>query len=348
MKNFLEKDERIKLEEQHRKERDGRIKDRIKAVLARDAGAAYEDIAFILRVDVVTVRRFVDEYIDSKKVKPQNGGSSPKLDEKQTKELIKHLQENLYQTVKAIRAYVYKTFRVKYSRQGMTDWLIRNNFGFKKATGIPRKADPKKQAEFVEEYKKLKENLPENEVILFCDSVHPNQATKLTYGWIYKGTQALIPTSAGRKRLNVSGTINLETMNLVLTQEETKNITSEVFIEHLKEIEKTYPDAKKIHVFGDNAPYQTSKEVKAYLETSRIVFHYIPVNSPNLNPIERLWKVFHRHVSNNRYYQTFSDFKKAARAFFTKTYNRIKYRLTKEINDNFQTLPTTISLINVI
>jgi len=348
MKNFLEENERAELEKQHRKERDGRIKDRMKAVLASDAGIAYEDIARILRVDVVTVRRFVEEYVKSKKIKPQNGGSNPKLDEKQTNELIKHLKENLYQTVKAIKAYVYKTFGVKYSRQGMTDWLLRNNFGFKKATGIPVKADPKKQAEFIEKYKELKASVPEDEPILFGDSFHPTQATKLTYRWIYKGTQALVPTSAGRKRLNISGAINLKTMELIISQEETKNITSEVFIEHLKKIEATYPDAKKIHFFVDNAPYQTSKQIKTYLETSRIVLHYIPVHSPNLNPIERGWKIFHRHVSNNRYYPTFSAFKKAAETFFSKTYPRIKSQLTKEINDNFQTFPTMFSIINVI
>ena len=38
MSNFLTDEERSSLQKQHKKERDGRIRDRIKAVLMRDEG----------------------------------------------------------------------------------------------------------------------------------------------------------------------------------------------------------------------------------------------------------------------------------------------------------------------
>jgi len=44
-------------------------------------------------------------------------------------------------------------------------------------------------------------------------------------------------------------------------------------------------------------------------------FCYKKPYSPNLNPIERLWKILHEHVTNNKYYETFSDFTEATLNF---------------------------------
>jgi transposase len=35
-----------------------------------------------------------------------------------------------------------------------------------------------------------------------------------------------------------------------------------------------------------------------------IKLHYLPPYSPNLNPIERLWKVMNEHARNNKYFAT--------------------------------------------
>ena len=44
--------------------------------------------------------------------------------------------------------------------------------------------DVDKQAEFIKEYNALKASAGNDEPILFMDSVHPTQATKITYGWL--------------------------------------------------------------------------------------------------------------------------------------------------------------------
>ncbi|WP_408633529.1 transposase [Parachlamydia acanthamoebae] len=41
----------------------------------------------------------------------------------------------------------------------------------------------------------------------------------------------------------------------------------------------------------DNGRSNKNKKVEEYLKTSKIKIHYLPPYSPNLNPIERLWKV---------------------------------------------------------
>jgi transposase len=337
MKHFLEEAERRSLEAQHKSTRDGLIKDRLKAILARDEGLGYEQIAQVLRLDESTVRRYVEEYIENKKIKPDSGGSSSKLNEQQTIELVEHLKKHMYSTAKAICHYVEQKYQVTYSRQGMTEWLIRNDFVFKQPIGVPAKANREAQEAWVQQYEKLKEQVAPDEPILFGDSVHPSQATQLARGWIHKTSNVIVPTTGSRTRLNITGALNLPSMNLITQESETVN--AESFIQFMQKVETVYPDAPKIHLIVDQGPAHKNSDVAQFLTGSRIVLHLLPTYSPNLNPIERLWKIFHKHVSKNKYYPTAKDFKTATRNFFLNTYNTLKSTLTNTINDSFQMLP---------
>ena len=155
MKLTLTLDEKISLKKKHRTERDGRIRDRIKAVILYAEGWTYKLIAEALLLDEETVSTHIHEYENSKKLKPENGGSESKLTADQTKSLIEHLTEYTYPTTKEIRAYVHKTYEVSYSQQGMHDWLSRHDFSYKKPKGVPSKACPEKQAEFIKKYEEL-------------------------------------------------------------------------------------------------------------------------------------------------------------------------------------------------
>ena len=91
---------------------------------------------------------------------------------------------------------------------------------------------------------------------------------------------------------------------------------AESTIRFFQKIEEAYPCKHKIHVFCDNASYYRNKAVKQYLATSKISLHFLPPHSPNLNPIERLWKWMQERVIYNTYYEHFEDFKGAILGFF--------------------------------
>lgn len=79
MEKTLTSKERENLIKRHRKERDGRVRDRIKAVLAYDDGYSYSEIAKILLLDDETIRRHIEDYLSKKKLNPENRGSTSKL-----------------------------------------------------------------------------------------------------------------------------------------------------------------------------------------------------------------------------------------------------------------------------
>jgi len=67
-------------------------------------------------------------------------------------------------------------------------------------------------------------------------------------------------------------------------------------------------------MFCDNARYYRNKLVREYLVKSKIEMHFLPSYSPNLNPIERLWKFMYERILYNKYYEKFSEFKEAVLA----------------------------------
>lgn len=335
MSKPLTTQERAALVIQHKSERDKRICDRIKAVLLHDKGYSHTKIAEILLLDDETVRRHVNDYFIKKKLAPQNGGSVSRMSSKQSKLLKAHLHEKTYLYVKEICAYVQSEFVLKYTQSGMTKWLKANGFCYKKPHGIPGKADTAKQEAFIEYYDKLKCNLPADEAIYFLDASHPQHQTKLAYGWIKKGVRKPEKMTACQKRVNLIAGINLA--NHHVEYAEAKWINCESIEAFLKQLIQSKPEAKKIHIIWDNAGYHRSQAIRDFVETTNIELHFLPPYSPNLNPIERLWKIMHENVTYNHYYPKFADFTEGILNFFK---NIIDYEaiLVNRITDKFQRL----------
>lgn len=109
--------------------------------------------------------------------------------------------------------------------------------------------------------------------------------------------------------------MNAETFETTVVASES-NIDHESTISLFAQLLILDPFAKKIHVILDNAKYHYSKEVRNFVSTSRINLIYLPAYSPELNLIERLWKVFKKNVIYNKYYEKFESFKEACLDFF--------------------------------
>jgi transposase len=335
MEKLLSAKEREKLIQRHRKERDKRICDRIKAVLAYDDGYSYSEIARILLLDDETVRRHIEDYLKKEKLSIESGGSDSKLTDRETRELIDHLQTVTYLYVKDICQYVWLTYRKKYSISGMTKWLHTHDFCYKKPHAVPAKADREKQKKFIQHYLRLKKKAGEKEPIYFVDGVHPQHQTQLTYGWILKGVRKEIATTGQQKRLNFIGGICLNGHRFSYRQVD--KVDAANICDFLWQLRKTNPGKYVVHVILDNARPHRNNEVYDFAKELGIKLHYLPPYSPNLNPVERVWKLMHEHVRHNKYYGKFSEFTEATLGFF-KGIGRKKCILRERITDNFQIL----------
>ncbi|MEZ8140364.1 IS630 family transposase [Enterovibrio sp. FF113] len=337
MKMTLTKNQKQVLESQHDTTRDGRVRDRIKAVLLASEGWSTAMISQALRIHETTVLRHLKDYEQSEKLKPENGGSNSHLSTADTMGLIEHLSEFTYHHTFQVVAYVDGQFGVKYTVAGMNKWLHHNGFSYKMPKGVPHKFDEAKQQDFIHHYDALKSGCGKGESILFIDAVHPTQATKITYGWIRTGQDKMLETTGSRSRLNIIGALNLNDISGTIVSEY-DTINSESIIRFFCKLRERYPLAHKLHIILDGAGYHRSDIVRDAAFVLNIELHYLPPYSPNLNPIERLWKVMNEHSRNNVYFKSKRDFQEAIEQFVTVTLPEIAGSLTSRINDHFQML----------
>jgi transposase len=338
MKIILSEEEKIALEVLH-KEASRKIADKIKSVLLRSEGWSLSKISQALRLHNDTIGRYISEYLRGNSFDFKYKGSSERLTPEQNDELISHLESNLYAKVIEIIAYVKSQYDVSYSVSGMTDWLKAHDFSYKKPKGTPSKADISKQLEFIEIYEQLKDQSENSdEPILFIDGVHPTMQTKISYGWIKKGFDKEVSTTASRTRMNVMGAINLHDMSVVT--QEYKSIDGKAIIDFFDEIKAKYPSKSAIHIILDQAGYHRSFEVREYASKLGIHLHYLPPYSPNLNAIERLWKIANEEVRDNTFFKTAKEFKATLRRFYKQTLPNILPNLRSRINDNFHVKST--------
>ena len=97
----------------HKKQRDRKKADRVKAIVLLGTGWSVSAVAQALLIDESTVRHWHDQYqqggIDSLLTLCYQG-RAPSLSERQQAELAKHLEEKTYLTSNEIRHYIHKTY----------------------------------------------------------------------------------------------------------------------------------------------------------------------------------------------------------------------------------------------
>jgi transposase len=325
---------KLQLERRARQTKDKHEYTRLCVILARNEGMSHELIAQAHRISVSSVYQYLADYEKENKTQhEQRGGSESKLNAEQTQELIEHLQKDTYLKAKHICKYVEERYGIKYSTPGMIAWLKEHGFVYKQPIKVPSKLDPAKQEAFIKEYEELKKSLAKDHEIYFLDAVHPEFQSQAVCGWIKKGEIKTLPATNRQYRLHFIGAIALKNMEVIA--QEYKTVNAENMIEFLKHLEAS-SSASKIHIICDNGPANKNKAIQAYLLTSKIEIHYLPAYSPNLNPIERLWKIMREMNTHNRCYDKFDDFSRAIRKFFFEDIPKIVNVLEKRINDKFQ------------
>jgi transposase len=175
-----------------------------------------------------------------------------------------------------------------------------------KAGGIPCKADPEVQKEFLENtMEPLIAAAKRGEAYLYyVDAAHFVLGAFLSYLWCK--FRVFIRTPSGRKRYNVLGAYNAITGAMVSVTN-TAYINSSSVIELLGKLRLLHP-GRSIKIILDNAAYQRNWVVRWHAALLDIELIFLPSYSPNLNLIERYWKFVKKQCLNNHFYSDFDAF----------------------------------------
>jgi len=310
---------------------------RVTSVLMCSDGFTVSQITSILGIDDNSVYHYVAYYQKlslEQFLSRDYQGYMGKLDYVQTGKLVTELATTLYTTSQAVCEWVKLYFNIDYTEDGMVKLLHRLGFSYKKTKQVPCEADVAKQEAFLETLEGL---LAEDDSsIYFIDGVHPTHNTRSLYGWIPKGKEHELPTVSGRNRVNINGAVNATTPEEVII-EESERINAQSTKELYKKIIAANPAKERIYVICDNARYYKNKELKKWVEDTKIVQVFLPPYSPNLNLIERLWKFMRKKVIDPVFYRRKDEFRAALISFFDNI-AQYKDELNSLLTLNFRTL----------
>ncbi|UCH01143.1 MAG: IS630 family transposase [Deltaproteobacteria bacterium] len=132
------------------------------------------------------------------------------------------------------------------------------------------------------------------------DEVHFQRHTSVTRMWSVKGKQPHVLSASTRQKIGFFGAINLKTGRL-LTQEAV-TFNADTFASFLGFLLKH--TRGKIFIIIDNARWHRARDLKDFFTKNekRLVRIFLPPYSPQLNPIERVWRITRRQATHNRYF----------------------------------------------
>lgn len=312
---------------------------RANALLALDKGYTDEEVCDFLEIGSTTLRGWLKSYeeqgLSFLEMNPYSVREGH-LTFPQESELKSYLRENPMRDTNEIRFHILSTYGQNYSVSGCGKLLHRLGFEYKKPVKLSASANEQEQSNFMEIYEKLRDVLPEDEIIYFGDAVHPDHQVRPAYGWFHKEDSPAVRTNSGRKRVNIHGALCLENADCSFVEVETVNADSTIAL--FEKLEAQNPNKRVIHVILDNAKYHHAVKVRDWLSQNncKINIIWLPSYAPHLNSIERLWGVMHQYVTHNKFYRTYKEFKQAITDFLTQTIPKEWETIKSSVTDNFR------------
>ena len=321
MKGSLTGAERAQLRQWQKQRRDNNGYVKVTVVLMLDAGWPAATVAETLGLDEATVYRYARTFADlglAKYLAHEQPSYWGLLTSAQLGHLCREVNATLYTDCQALRAWLLRTYRVNYSRSGLTDLLHRLGFTDKLTTPVPCLADAQAQADFLDELAVLEIHVERGEAVLYyADAAHPTHNTRCTRAWCEVGKERPLLTVSGRERVNLNAALNAYAPTQVLL-DETDCVNAQSTKRLYEKLLADHPTKARIYVICDNARYYKNKDLRVWLADKPICQVFLPPYSPNLNLIERFWKYLRQKIINATFYRTKGQFRTAVLDFFNR------------------------------
>jgi transposase len=262
------------------------------------------EVSAITGVPEATIYEWVREWNKEKAAsleshRGEGGGRKPKLSAEQMEELRVELKKKDFWTTKAVKVILKEKFDIDYSDDQVVR-ILRKKLGMHFSKPFPVDYRRPDNAEVLLEnqldlaFSQLKEEgLKEEEIAIgFIDETRPQNTPNTVRVWSF------------RKVKNIKNTTKFETNTIgfyAIKGESVKtfidNSKKESIASFLDTIRKANEGYKAIVAVLDNFSSHKSKIVRDKARDLGIYLIYLPPYSPDLNPIEYIWKSLKRILS---------------------------------------------------
>jgi transposase len=330
-----------RLERAFRQATDRKFLDRLQIVRLAHRGRKHKDIAADLGVTARTVQRWLNAYLGGGLggLRPRKArGNAPAIPADKADEIRRWViggpaEQGLDRanwTHAELADHLRKMHGITASRSAMQRFCRKLGIRPYRPTYRFLRGDTVKQAEAREELAELRTKAEGGELVLLSqDEARVPMVPTLGATLGVKGQRPTVGTRDCKDLLYVFAVVNVVTASLhsntLESPAKAKQATGlsktrrlqEAFAAHLRHVARLYPaeSNKRVVLIIDNAPWHRGKPIdEALADHPHLEFKRLPSYSPQLNVIERFWRVLRRRATHNRLFASLADLKRSLRA----------------------------------
>jgi transposase len=211
--------------------------------------------------------------------------------------------------------WVEEAFGRTCCRETIRAALHRLGLSWKKAKKLLGRADPRRRQAFVEQVQDLLAGAQQDRhLLVYLDEAHIHQDAGLGHGWSARGRRFWVASHSPRlaDRLSFYGLYLYNEGAVRLWPYARANGANTIDV--LRRLRAEWPDQRLI-LLWDGAPYHRAGTVRQAAADLRIELVPLPGYSPDLMPVEPLWRWLREDVTSHHCHRTAEDLRRRAAAF---------------------------------
>ncbi len=220
--------------------------------------------------------------------------------------------------------FISREFDVEYSVRASQKLLHKLGFSLIRPQTYPSLNEPNEESRTAFKEKVAEVFNDPSKILVFQDEVHFSIQSTITRGWSVKGSEPKVKSYPGRKNVSYSGFVIPSTGQLWVDRPDWFNF--ETTIASIRGFLEACPpeEGKKYYIVMDNAPWH-KKVRRLFRENAdgefddileRAEFLSMPPYSPDLNPIEQVWRITRKKKTHNRFFRCLEVLKATVDGFF--------------------------------
>lgn len=246
-------------------------------------------------------------------------------------------------TAQKIKGWILNEWGKKVSCSTIRTYLKQAGLSWKKSKKALGKAVSSERETYLTEFEGYFEALCRGEVrLIYIDEAHFHQDVALGYRWSLKGVQdwAVSNCPPLENRLNWYGAYDFGQGQCFIKHYDRCNSDNTVaFLETLSQQWATEPSQETVIIWDGASWHGRATVVKAAAIELGLTLVQLPKYSPDLNPIEGLWKWMRECVTQHKTYDHLFQLEKACLAFI-ETINRTPDMIVNRLWAKFELDPT--------